>query len=456
MAMVGGAPAAGSAGSGRAARILVGLGTDDLEQRLLPGLTDAGYIIADRCLSADQLLAALSPESADAVLLAADLHRLTRAALDDVLARRIPAVVLWNGQLDARGGRTVCLPLDATAADLQAALDELLGGHAPAVVAPSVTPEPPPTVEPQPDEPEVEHAVVAVTSGYGSPGRTTLAINLAAALGAVAPTALVDADLVGPSVAAYLDLDPTRNLYMLAHAGPETVRDWDRALDQELQSLDPRSRQAVALCGVPKPEMRSGISTRFMERLLAELRQRYRYVVVDTGPVLAGTDRGLHRQTLVSAGRVLLLATSDLVGLWHARRALNACRPEELAAGERLALVINRYDRRRHHGRAEIEWGLDAPLAGVVPYDHLHAERAIAAQRPMVVLPKGPAAKALLELADRLHGGGLALPPDPLKRPPRWRTLRVGSLVRRPQLPWPRRNGHLKPAREESHGGAGH
>src|SRR5581483_8935927 len=110
MAMVGGAPAAGSAGSGRAARILVGLGTDDLEQRLLPGLTDAGYSIAERCLSADQLLAALSPGMADAVVLSADLHRLTRPALDDVLARRIPAVVLWNGQLDAAESRVACLP----------------------------------------------------------------------------------------------------------------------------------------------------------------------------------------------------------------------------------------------------------------------------------------------------------------------------------------------------------
>src|SRR5207237_10090599 len=118
------------------------------------------------------------------------------------------------------------------------------------VSEPAAAPEQTAAVEEEPDEPEVEHALLAVTSGYGSPGRTTLAVNLAAALGTVAPTVLVDADLVGPSVAAYLDLDPTRNLYMLAHAEPETVRDWDRALDQELQSLDPRSRQAVALCGL--------------------------------------------------------------------------------------------------------------------------------------------------------------------------------------------------------------
>src|SRR5438034_3040563 len=75
----------------------------------------------------------------------------------------------------------------------------------------------------------------------------------------------------------------TRNLYMLAHAEPETVRDWDRALDQELQSLDPRSRQAVALCGVPKPEMRSEEHTSELQshsdlvcRLLLEKKKNHR------------------------------------------------------------------------------------------------------------------------------------------------------------------------------------
>ena len=33
---------------------------------------------------------------------------------------------------------------------------------------------------------------------------------------------LVDSDLSGPSIAAHIDADPTRNIYMLAHAEPET------------------------------------------------------------------------------------------------------------------------------------------------------------------------------------------------------------------------------------------
>jgi Mrp family chromosome partitioning ATPase len=54
--------------------------------------------------------------------------------------------------------------------------------------------------------------VFAVASGHGAPGRSLVAVNLAATLGAVASMVLVDADLGGSSITAYLDADPTRNV----------------------------------------------------------------------------------------------------------------------------------------------------------------------------------------------------------------------------------------------------
>src|SRR5262249_37296381 len=156
---------------------------------------------------------------------------------------------------------------------------------------------------------------IVVASGHGAPGRTTVATNLAAALGRTAPTVLVDADLSGPSVAACLDADPTRNLYMLAHAEPATPREWQRALGQETQPLGAFSPHASVLCGAPKPEMRRGVSERFLVFLLAELRARYRFVVADIGADLHGADTALHRAAVGLADRILLVAAADLVGL---------------------------------------------------------------------------------------------------------------------------------------------
>jgi hypothetical protein len=97
----------------------------------------------------------------------------------------------------------------------------------------------------------------------------------------------------------------------------------------------------------------------------------------------------------------------------------------------RVALVVNRHDPRFHHGRTEIEWALKASTACLIPYDHLNIERALATQRPAVLQRRGAAGRALLDLAERLHGGKLVLPPEP-QAPGRRAGLRL------PQVPWPR------------------
>src|SRR5207249_3091878 len=90
---------------------------------------------------------------------------------------------------------------------------------------------------------------------------------------------------------------------------------------------------------------------------------------------------------------------------------------------DQFALVINRYDARSHHRRSEIEWALGTPAAAIIPFDHNAAEKALASQRPLVLDGRGGAARALLDLAERVHGGSIRLPPEPVGRPARpwWR-----------------------------------
>jgi MinD-like ATPase involved in chromosome partitioning or flagellar assembly len=237
----------------------------------------------------------------------------------------------------------------------------------------------------------------------------------------VAPTILVDADLAGPSVAACLDADPTRNLAMLAHTDPDTPRAWERAIADEIQPLGPRSPLGRVLCGVPKPEMQSLLSRRFLDRLVDELTLRYCYVLLDVGAEALRGDTALHRLALATAHHTLFVISADLLGLYRARTALARLQPDSWQ--DRVALVVNRYDARSHHQRAEIEWALGTPIAAVIPYDHKAAERALAAQRPLVLDGRGRAARALLDLAERVHGGSITLPPEPSQRPGRqwWR-----------------------------------
>jgi Flp pilus assembly CpaE family ATPase len=232
-----------------------------------------------------------------------------------------------------------------------------------------------------------------------------LAINLATALGAVAPSVLVDLDCASPCVAAYLNRDPSRNVCTLAHAVREDPHSWSTALQQELQPLHARSPSAMVLCGLPKRELRPSVTPAVMERLIEELARRYDYVVIDVGAELLGMDAPavVHRAALGVAQQILLVTGCDLVSLWHARTALSQFERTLAIDRERVSLIANRHDARHHHSAAEIGWHLGTGVAMAIPNDYGALQRAVAGQYPAVLDPTSRAGRTLLQLAERIH-----------------------------------------------------
>ncbi|MCC6174461.1 MAG: hypothetical protein IT305_04080 [Chloroflexi bacterium] len=326
----------------------------------------------------------------------------------------MPLVLLTSHPEDHRRARIsgLVLPVESDPDLIRQALLAAIRGERSLASEPAV-PAQIPTVSAKPEAVSTGLSVIALASGPGSPGRTTVALNLAAALGAVAPTVLVDADLSGPSVAAHIDADPTRNLYMLAHGEPETDADWSRGIEQETQRLADRRGHGHVLCGLPKVELRSGITSRFLERLVPELRRRFTYVVFDVGSELLSREAAAHRAALQHADHVLFVVSADLIGLWHGRTGLDLLPRQIGIQPDRTALVINRHDRRLHHGLGEIEWSLGLAATALIPNDHAGTQRALAEQQPMVFMDRGPATRALLNLAERVHGGTISVPLDP-------------------------------------------
>ena len=397
-----------------ALRLALALGDQELEQRLRPALDAAAdFEVVVQCLAADQLQEVVHTRQVDAVVVAWGLHRLSESVLTQLERGRVPLLLLAPDPEAERwqSRQAVVLPMQVEPAALCEAIQAVARGERPLAARPPSALEATQTRSAEPPDPE-QLTVVAVAGGAGSPGRTTVAINLATALGAVEPTVLIDADFASPSVAAYLDRDPSRNLCTLAHAVRESPHVWGRALEDELQPLHPCSRAGVVLCGLPKRELRASVSAAAFERLVAELRVRYRYVVLDVGAELLGLEAvpTLHRSALQLAQHVLLVTAPDLVGLWHARTVLGQLERQVDIQPDRISLVVNRHDARHHHTRAEIEWHLGYPSAAVVPHDYTALQRAVAEQYPVVVDPSSRAGRALLGLAERLHKGRIRLP----------------------------------------------
>jgi Mrp family chromosome partitioning ATPase len=394
-------------------RVALGLGDQELEQRLRPALEAiADLRIVAQCLAADQLLELVQSQQVDALVVAWTLHRLTDAVLAQLERPGVTLVMLVPDPGEQRwiARRGPVLPIESQPEAVhQAIVAARPGGR--------VVPRSVPTSEPVPLKaadrpPTMSGGVIAVTGGAGSPGRTTLALNLATALGAAVPTALVELDLCAPAVAAYVDADPSRNICTLAHAVRDDPRAWGSALADELQPLGSNAPNAVVLCGPPKREMRTSIAPPLVERLFDELSQRFHWVIVDIGPEWLGIDTvaASHRTALAGAAHVVLVSGADFVGLWHARTALDQLeRLIELDRG-RVNLVINRHDTRFHHSRQEVEWHLGAPVVALIPFDQPAFQHAISEQRAVVLDPSSRAGRALVTFAEGLHAGQLHLP----------------------------------------------
>ena len=130
---------------------------------------------------------------------------------------------------------------------------------------------------------------VAITSPGRGDGRTITAINLAGAL-AQAPDArvvLVEADLRHPAVAKALGLPPGRGLssYLLdSSMAPEAVI-----------TQAPNVAFAVVTAGAASSMPYELLKSPRLAALLAALRERFDYVVLDTPPALPYPDVGILR-----------------------------------------------------------------------------------------------------------------------------------------------------------------
>ncbi|MDP9351586.1 MAG: hypothetical protein M3P51_08620, partial [Chloroflexota bacterium] len=223
-----------------------------------------------------------------------------------------------------------------------------------------------------------------------------------------------------------LGADPERNLYVLAtHSTPQTPAQWDYELAWASQPLSRHSRHGSLLCGIPKPEMRRAVTTSFFRELVRQLRRRYRYVVIDTGEDLLGMDTEVHRVAVELAGEVVLVVSADVEGLREGRKARRLLLQQLGVDAEHLPIIVNKYDRRHHAGKPDIEEAMEQPVAAYVPWDYEAVERARAAQQSVMLERNSALRKEILSLAERAHGGRIDRSLDSAQPADRFRWLRA-------------------------------
>ena len=236
--------------------------------------------------------------------------------------------------------------------------------------------------------------VIAVTGAKGGLGKTTLAVNLAAALAADTgqPTVLLDLYTQFGDAALLLNVFPRRTVADLVQVD---LADLDAALLEE--HLEPHPCGLKLLAGASAPLPLDALSPAFLDQMLQLLRGNYAYLVLDVPPVLTETTR----RALALADRVLLVANLfDLTTLADTRLWLEA------VTLDTVQIVLNRVSPTNKLQGPDIARTLGRAVDFLVPNDGKLVPASVNSGVPFVLShPGSKAAYSVFALARSLHGG---------------------------------------------------
>lgn len=393
----------------------------------------SGVEVVRRCVDLADLLAAASAGLARAVVLSADLRRLDRETVSRLATAGVAVVGLVPAGDEAAEHRHRQLGIDHLVPD-DAAAEEISSAVLAAAAAAAVREaRPAPTrsgwadpasavaavrSHPPPARPAAGGRVIAIWGPAGAPGRSTVAVNLAAELAALGHRALlVDADTYGGSTAAMLGvLDEAPGVAAACRLANLGELDAARL---ESTSLEVRPGLAV-LTGITRPDRWVEVRASALSAVLDLGRLVAAYVVVDCGFCLeqdeeiaydtaAPRRNGATIAAVEAADIAVAVAAADPVGLARFVRAYPDC---AALAGARPVVVANRL-RRRVTGPGDPRREVAAALERFAGIDDLHAvpddrdgcDAALAAGRSLgEAAPPAPARKAIAALAERLAG----------------------------------------------------
>ena len=392
---------------------------------------DLGVTVVRRCVDLADLLATAATGQARAALLSADLRRLDREALTRLAVAGVAVVGLVPvGDEDAERrlrqlGVLNVLPADAGPEAISAAVVEAVVALTPppsdasGLAEPrAALSDPPPSLAGVVQVEPGTGRVVAVWGPTGAPGRTTVAVGLAAETAARGwPTLLVDADVYGGVVAQVLGLlDESPGLAAACRLANNGALDLP-ALSGLARQLTPSLR---VLSGIARADRWPELRPPALEVVLSLARSLAAVTVLDCGfsleqdeelsyDTLAPRRNGATLALLEQADVVLAVGTADPVGLQRLVRGLAELK--EAVPGVQPRVVVNRLRASAIPGNAEKEVREAlARYAGIedvtmVPHDVAGLDAAVAAGRTLAEAAAGsPARQAIRALAGDLVG----------------------------------------------------
>ncbi len=247
------------------------------------------------------------------------------------------------------------------------------------------------------------HHIVAVASGKGGVGKSTMAVNLALALKANGlRVAVLDADVYGPSLPKLLGI-----------MGKPKAADMEGKLMQPMEAYGLKVMSMGFLVPEDTPMIWRGpmVMSALMQMLRDVTWGEIDIMIVDMPPGTGDAQLTLAQQTPLS-GAVIVSTPQDLA-LLDARKGLNMFRKVSvpvLGIIENMSYFICTKCGERHeifgHGGARAEaQRLGVPFLGEVPLDMEVRARSDAGEPIVATLPDGPHAAIFRNIAREVWAG---------------------------------------------------
>jgi pilus assembly protein CpaE len=251
-----------------------------------------------------------------------------------------------------------------------------------------------------------DHAmVIAVYAVKGGAGRTSIAVNVAAALGKKQPGACVLFDLGLPYNHAALaaNLVPTSCLALADRGSPDH---FEEAL---LSATLHHPTGMVVLPSALKVEQSELVTPHLVQRALDVLEQTFTYVVIDLGVSMTEVTLG----ALERAARILVIVTPELPTLKDTAELLRILETVMHIPAAHVTLVLNHPRPSTLVSRTDAENVVERPMQVEIGYDGPRFDKAAVTGEVLVVAdPTSTAAKGIMKLAAaiaaeyRTHAGG--------------------------------------------------
>jgi len=249
-------------------------------------------------------------------------------------------------------------------------------------------------------EPEVAEKAIAVLGAKGGVGTTTVAVNLAVQLAAIADKRSVLLDLGRPLglVSLLLDLQPRFSI----RAALENLERLDSYL---LAGLLTRHKSGLeVLGGATDPDEWQHIPVQTLPRVVNVAQNCCDYLVMDMGSVYSSE----WSPVLHLARTILLVTQADVPGLWSLERHLSALASFGLDPA-RIQIIINRWHRPDEEALKAFEKKAKRPIFARIPNDFRRVSMAVNLGAPLAWDHNDPLVSRFRQMASQLVGVSLAV-----------------------------------------------